>query len=277
MPSYLDLHVAAERGAASVDTLASGKKRGGGQKVDVVKVQSSVGLLELIPDPRRATGRTLLIDGLTHGYVDLQDPTHLEIDYVQRIGTALGVLLPAGQASNVLHVGGGAFSLCRFIASTRPKSTQVVLEKSTAVINLAQKHLKLRTGEHLQVVAGDAAKQITTLPNQHFDLVVGDAFVGTETPPQLAGDQFAQQIKRVLKTDGVYLMNIVDQPPWTFINEYQRMLRQHFDHQLRFGHRQVVGGKHAGNVMVVAAACPLPKAKLRSLLAGGPNPSVVVG
>ena len=42
---------------------------------------------EVADDPERASGRTLVLDGLRHSYVDLDDPTHLEFAYVQAIAT----------------------------------------------------------------------------------------------------------------------------------------------------------------------------------------------
>ncbi|WP_210491655.1 fused MFS/spermidine synthase [Patulibacter sp. SYSU D01012] len=248
----------------------------GGPPAETVRVESGVGVLELVPDRARPGGRLLLIDGLAHGYVDLDDPAHLELDYVARIGAALEVLLPRGAAADVLHLGGGAFSLPRYLASTRPAVTQTVVERSGAVIRLAERHLRLRRGPRLRVLQGDAGAETEASPDDAYDLVLGDAFVGTETPAPMATVAFAAHVRRVLRPGGRYLLNVVDQPPWPFAAEQAAILLRTFGHALAFGGRDVVRGRHAGNVLLLASDAPLPRDALARRLAGGAHPAEVV-
>ena len=44
------------------------------------------GVAELVGDPDRPRGWTLLVDGTAQSHVDLDDPTHLEFEYVRRLG-----------------------------------------------------------------------------------------------------------------------------------------------------------------------------------------------
>lgn len=245
----------------------------GGARFAPVRVESGVGVLELLPDRARPGGRLLLIDGLAHGYVDLGDPAHLELDYVARIGAALDVLVPRGEAAELLHLGGGAFSLPRFVASTRPQARQTVVERSAAVVRLAEQHLRLRRGAHLRVVTGDGATTVARSPDDGFDLVLGDAFVGTETPASLATAAFADQVHRVLRPSGRYLLNVVDQPPWTTVGEQAAILGAAFGQLLAFGGREVVRGRHAGNLLLLASDAPLPREALARRLAGGAHPA----
>lgn len=239
-------------------------------------MESSVGTLELLTDRGRPGGRMLLIDGLSHGYVDLDDPAHLELDYIARIGAALEVLVPRGEPATVLHLGGGAFSLPRFLASTRPQVTQTVIEKSGAVIKLAEQHLRLRRSERLVVVKADASTWIDRAEDATFDLVIGDAFVGTETPAPMATPTFALDVHRVLKPGGRYLLNVVDQPRWEFAAQQSQILRARFGEVLAFGGREVVRGKKSGNLMLLASDAPLPEDALERKLAGGAHPAELV-
>ncbi|WP_051470940.1 spermidine synthase [Patulibacter minatonensis] len=239
-------------------------------------MESGVGVLELQPDRARPGGRLLLIDGLAHGYVDLDDPTHLELDYVARIGAALEVLVPRGAEADVLHLGGGAFSLPRFLASTRPGVRQTVVERSGAVVRLAEKHLRLRRGPGLKVLQADGRRVVGEGADDAFDLVLGDAFVGTETPEPMATAAFAAQVARVLRPGGRYLLNTVDQPPWPFAAEQASHLRGAFAHVLAFGGRDVVRGRHAGNVLFLASDAPLPREALARRIAGGAHPAEIV-
>lgn len=248
-------------------------KRVGG---DHIRVESSVGVLELIADRKRPGGLLLLIDGLTHGYVDLNDPSHLEIDYVARIAAALEVLVPRNAAASVLHLGGGAFSLPRFLASTRPTLHQTVVEKSGAVIKLAERHLRLRRSERLEVIQADATREIERFADGTFDLVLGDAFIGTETPASMSTTAYAEHVRRVLRPTGSYVLNVVDQPPWPVVADQATILQQVFTDVLAFGGREVVRGQHAGNMLFVASAAPLPRDAIARCVAGGAHPAELV-
>ncbi len=239
-------------------------------------MESSVGTLELLPDRARAGGRLLLIDGLTHGYVDLDDPAHLELDYIARIGAALEILIPRGAEANVLHLGGGAFSLPRFLASTRPQVTQTVVERSAAVVKLAEQHLRLRRSDRLRVRTEDGVETVERSDDATFDLVLGDAFVGTDTPPAMSTPTFALDVHRILKPGGHYLLNVVDQPPWPFAAMQAQILRARFGDVLAFGGREVVRGKKSGNVLFLASDTPLPSDALERRLAGGAHPAEIV-
>ncbi|MDQ8044989.1 MAG: fused MFS/spermidine synthase [Solirubrobacteraceae bacterium] len=249
---------------------------GGRSSGEQIRVESSVGTVELLQDRSRAGGRLLLIDGLTHGYVDLDDPAHLELDYVARIGAALEVLVPRGEPARVLHLGGGAFSLPRFLASTRPQVTQTVVEKSGAVVRLAEKHLRLRRSDRLRVITADAAVMVDREDDHAYDLVIGDAFVGTDTPPAMATPTFALDVHRILAPDGAYLLNVVDQPPWPFAAMQAQILRARFGDVVAFGGREVVRGKKSGNVLLLASDAPLPRDALERRLAGGAHPAELV-
>lgn len=244
---------------------------------DRVTVDAPVGTLELLIDRGRPSGRMLLIDGLTHGYVDLDDPEHLELDYIARIGAAMEVLLPRGATqARVLQLGGGAFSLARFIASTRPHAEQVVIERSAAVVKLAEQHLRLRRSERLRVLTGDAAELLDDLVGEQFDLVIGDAFDGIDTPPALASPTFALAVAELLAPGGRYLLNLVDAPPWEFAARQAQILQARFADVAGFAAREVARGKHSGNLLLLASGAPLPREPLARQLAGGAHPAELI-
>lgn len=233
-------------------------------------------MLEIVPDPDRGPGRVLLIDGHIHGYVDLDDPTHLELDYVARIGGALELLAPRGAEQDVLHLGGGAFSLPRFLASTRPQVRQTAVERSAAVIKLAEKHLRLKRGERLRVICGDARVTVERSPDARWDTVIGDAFVGIETPEGMATGAFAREVRRTLRPGGSYLLNVIDQPPWPVVADQVAHLRGTFAHVAGFAGREVARRRHAGNMLLLASDAPLPLDGLARRLAGGAHPAEVL-
>ncbi|NUR40700.1 MAG: spermidine synthase-like protein, partial [Streptomyces sp.] len=78
------------------------------------------GFAKLMPDVDRRRAWLLTVDGAPQSYVDLDEPTHLEFEYARRLGHALDILAEPGQPLDVLHLGGGALTLPRYVAATRP-------------------------------------------------------------------------------------------------------------------------------------------------------------
>lgn len=86
------------------------------------------GTAKLMPDVDRERAWLLTVDGAPQSYVDLDEPTHLEFEYVRRLGHVLDTVAEPGRALDVLHLGGGALTLPRYVAATRPGSRQEVVE-----------------------------------------------------------------------------------------------------------------------------------------------------
>lgn len=89
------------------------------------------GSAELRPDRDRPRGWTLLIDGAPQSHVDLDDPAYLDFPYQRRLGHIADLAGPPGKPMRVVHLGGGALTLARYVAATRPRSTQQVVELDT--------------------------------------------------------------------------------------------------------------------------------------------------
>src|SRR2546423_600544 len=90
------------------------------------------GAAALVPDPDRPGGWTLRLDGTPQSYVDTADPAVLHFEYMRRLGSVVDAAAPAGEPLRVLHLGGGALTLARYVAATRPGSTQQVVERDAA-------------------------------------------------------------------------------------------------------------------------------------------------
>jgi SAM-dependent methyltransferase len=237
-----------------------------------VSAETAAGTVEIVPDPRHAAGRLVLIGGLESAYVDLQDPTHLRLDYVRRMADALDALVPRGEPADIVHLGGGGFTLPRHIAATRPAMHQEVYELDPAIVALARAHLRLRRSPALRVRVGDARALLERRAPGGADLVVGDAFTGTDVPAHLATVEFARVVRRALRPGGRYLLNAIDVPPHAWARAQAATLAAVFANVFVFGGREVVSGRRAGNVLYVASDHP---PALAGRLSGGPYPSEV--
>jgi spermidine synthase len=240
-----------------------GRERRGRPAPAPVTLQTAHALAEVIADPRRPSSRTLLLDGREAGQVDLADPRSLTFAYMRRIADLIDAFRSPGAAVDVVHIGGGACALPRYVAATRPHSRQLVWEIDPDVVALAREHLGLRGFPGLRVKVGDAAAMITARPDRSADLVIGDAFDGPHVPAALSTPAFADQIRRVLRPAGVYALNVIDVPALEELAEHDALIRERFAHVAWIAPAGVLRGRSPGNVVVLASAAALPLAALR--------------
>ncbi|BCJ44200.1 hypothetical protein GCM10010168_10130 [Actinoplanes ianthinogenes] len=218
-------------------------------------------------DPDRPGGRLLLLNSAPHSYVDLDDPRHLEFEYVQWIGAVADVLRPAGAPIDALHIGGGGFTVPNYLRATRPGSDQLVLELDGELVELDRRELGLVTGPDLRVRVGDARVGLTERPAAGYDLVVGDAFGHQVVPWHLATREMAAEISRTLRDDGVYAQNVIDYPPDRFIPTEVATVMAVFPHVALIAPADALAGEAGSNFVIVASRRPLPLAALIARLA----------
>jgi SAM-dependent methyltransferase len=239
-------------------------------------IQTTHSVVTIEADPARPSGRMLFLDGHESSYVDLADPTHLEFSYVRRIGDVLDLVRPTRQPIDVLHVGGGGFTLPRYVAATRPRSRQLVYEYDGGLVQVARQHLGLGPVGGLKVRVGDARRRIEQRPDASADVVIGDAFTGVMVPPHLVTLEFAAEVRRVLRPDGVYVLNVIDCPPLRVSRAEAATLLAAFRSVALTADRDLLRERDAGNVVFVASAAPLPIDPLRRSGAGGRFPEDVL-
>jgi spermidine synthase len=222
------------------------------------EVESAYFCVRVDEDPERSSGRILWLDTLRHSYVDLDDPTHLEFMYTQVLGDVVDSLAPSGEAIDAVHVGGGGFTIPRYLAATRPGSANLVLELDPEVVDLAEDELGLRIGEDLRVITGDARIEVADLRSDSADLVVGDAFGGRAVPWHLTTREFVTDLDRVLRGGGILAQNIIDLPPLGFLRAELATMRDVFEHVAVIAPAPRLAGEEGGNFVVVASDRPLP-------------------
>lgn len=237
--------------------------------------------MEVLTPPHSPSSRALLIDGNVHGVVDLTDPATLRLSYQARLGDLLMLLLPP-QEVVVVHLGGGAFAIPRALAARRrqqgqPAPQQIVVERSGAIIRLATELLGLpRDGGDLKVRKGDARAQLGRLGSGVVDMVVGDVFVGLATPRHLLTVEFVEEVARVLRPGGRYVLNLVDEPPFALLGAQVATLGSIFAEVDAVADRGVARLRDPGNVFVVASSMPIERAVVEPRLAVGGHPSTFV-
>jgi hypothetical protein len=114
-----------------------------GSSGSAVRQDADSGVVELAGDPDRPRAWTLLVDGTPQSHVDLDDPQHLEFEYMRRLGHLIDLSAPARQPLRVLHLGAGGMTLARYVAATRPGSSQLAVESDAEMAELVRQRLPL--------------------------------------------------------------------------------------------------------------------------------------
>jgi hypothetical protein len=228
-----------------------------------------LGTAEFVPDPRRRRGWTLLVNGISQSYVDLERPTHLEFEYVRRVVAIIDVVAPRATPIRALHLGGGALTLPRYVAATRPGSVQRVVERDGTLSRAVQEILPLPAGADIEVRVGDARRAVDA-GGELFDLVIADVYQGARMPAQVATAEFAARAHDLLAPDGLYVVNVTDLPGLTQSRIQAATLRTAFADVAVVGEPGMLRGRRFGNVVLAASARPggLPVARLAGNLRG---------
>ncbi|WP_328959484.1 fused MFS/spermidine synthase [Kitasatospora purpeofusca] len=234
--------------------------------------QTDLGRAKLLPDVDHDGGWLLTLDDTPQSYVDLGDPTHLEFEYTRRLGHLVDALDGPGRKVDALHLGGGALTLPRYLAATRPGSRQRVVEVDGPLLDLVAQHLPWQgPGVDITAEVGDAREALATLARTapaSLDLVVADVFHGSRTPGHLTSVEFLRLAAAVLRPGGLYAANLADGAPLAFARAQTATLRAVFPQTCLIAEPPVLRGRRYGNILLVGSAGPLPVADLVRRLAG---------
>lgn len=212
-------------------------------------------------DAARPGGRELMLDDIRHSYVDLNDPKHLHYPYTRWIADGIDATTSRPRAPlDVVFVGGGGFTLPRWLVATRPGSKAHVLEVDGELVDFDKQRLGLRTSPALRVTVGDARVSMLDVPRDSADVVVGDAFGTFAVPWHLATTEWAEEVRRVLKPDGLYALNVVDIGELKLLRAEAATLRAVFAHVRLVTYPGADGRPGGGNAILFASDRPLPEA-----------------
>ncbi|HUC00708.1 MAG TPA: fused MFS/spermidine synthase [Solirubrobacterales bacterium] len=173
--------------------------------------------IELEADPEDPNGEELVLDNVHNSYVDLKDPTYLRYEYTNWIADAIDGYFPRRKPLDAVFVGGGGFTLPRWLLATRPGSEAEVLEVDGDLVEFDEERLGLQTSADLRATVGDARMTMRNVPTDSADVVVGDAFSGFTVPWHLTTREWLEEMQRVLKPGGIYAANLIDVGPLDFI------------------------------------------------------------
>ena len=221
----------------------------------------------------------LVVDGTPQSHVNLRDPSDLFFEYIRRIGHVIDLFRTPGKPISALHLGGGAFTLPRYVEATRPGSSQQIIELEGALVDLVREAAPLPKRASIRVRRGDAREMLARLPaGMHgaMDLVIVDIFAGSQTPAHVSSIEFYEAIRPFLAPGGVIVANVADGTGQSFSRGQAATLGALFSTVAAIAEPQVLKGRRFGNVVLLASNTEeagngldwLPR-----VLAGGPHPA----
>ncbi|WP_411082338.1 fused MFS/spermidine synthase [Streptomyces sp. cmx-18-6] len=225
----------------------------------------------VLADPGRPGGHTLVLDGLRHSYVDVEDPTHLEFGYVRAIASVVDTAFPEGEPLAAHHIGGGGLTFPRYLAAARPGTRSLVSEIDGGVVRIDRERLGLGRSTGIDVRVEDARLGLKRLEDGSRDLVVGDAFGGISVPWHLTTSEALKDVRRVLKDDGLYVANLIDHGRLDFVRAEVATLADVFPNVAVLGAPVDIGLEPAatpvgGNLLVVASDRPVDAPAIQKAL-----------
>jgi len=238
------------------------------------------GLRAIIEPDRWADGSYILVvDGTPQSHVDLDDPSRLFFEYVQRMGHVIDEWADPGQPMTALHLGAGALTLPRYIHATRPGSRQQVIELDEALVGFVREHLPLPRQSGIRVRYGDARAMLARLPaalHGAVDLIVVDIFSGARIPAHVTSVEFYREVAAFLAPGGIVAVNVADGPGLAFARRQAATLQFVLHDVAALAETSVLKGRRFGNVVFIASATTLPLEWMPRLMARGPHPAAVL-
>jgi hypothetical protein len=233
----------------------------------------------ITPD-RWVTGAyTLTVNGTPQSHVNLDDPSQLFFEYVQRMGHVIDRIGEPGEPITALHLGAGALTLPRYVEATRPGSRQQVIELEPDLVEFVREHLPWSRRASIRVRHGDARDVLGRLPDGlrgTVDLVVVDVFSGARTPRHVTSVEFYREAIGMLSARGILVANIADGPGLAFARGQVATLASLLPEVAVLAETQILKGRRFGNLVLVGSTTELPFDWMPRLLAAGPHPSKIV-
>jgi spermidine synthase len=145
----------------------------------------------------------------------------------------------------------------RYLAATRPGSRNQVYEIDAAVVELDKKELGVRTGPDLAVTVRDGRLGVRDEPTDSKDVVIMDAFSGLSVPWHLTTREVIADVKRVLRPEGLYLVNVIDNGQALFAKAEIKTLQAEFAQVAVIAERDEFTGAAGGNFVLVGSDQPI--------------------
>ena len=172
--------------------------------------------------------RSLYLDNTLEGQVRLGDVKPVA-SYMVKVGELIKTnLLDHGEElDSAFFLGGGSFSIPRYLKYLHPSMDVHVAEIDPEVIAIGKEFLEL--DDQVNVLVGDG-RQTLKNSERKYDLIVNDAFQGVRKIPfHLTTAEFNRIVQERMSDNGIYMTNVRGHPANSYLaSSFVKTLSQDF-------------------------------------------------
>ena len=172
----------------------------------------------------------MILDNLVHSINDLEDPLYLDYAYIQIYDEVVRWQEGKRRELKTLFLGGGAYTFPRFMEVQYPRAEIDVVEIDPVITQITYDYMGLSRDTRIRSFNEDARWFVMSCKEKEkYDLIFGDAFNDLSIPYHLTTKEFAEQLKAIMKPDGVLIANLIDSfKEGAFLPSYIRTLEEVF-------------------------------------------------
>lgn len=225
----------------------------------------SPGRARVEADPFHGGAFRVMAGDTAQSWVVVDDPLHLEFEYVQRICEALDATVlrrPAEERLRIVHLGGGGLTIPRWVAAKRPRTAQIVCEPDADLIDDVRRLVPLPKQSGIKVRTVDGRAGLEAMPPDYYDALILDAFDGARVPSALATGEFLDEVAARRRPGAVFVANITDRAPFGWARRFVAGVRATHRSLVVSAETPVWKGRRFGNLVVVASNGALPATEL---------------
>lgn len=143
--------------------------------------------------------------GGTQSGVYLDQPNELLFWYTQRLAEVVAV---APSDDRILVLGGGAFTLPRYLANTYPDSQIDVVEIDPELADVARQYFYYDDPDNINLIFDDARRYVNSASTQ-YDIVLVDVYSDADVPFSFMTSEYGQELAQIVKPNGVVAVNMI--------------------------------------------------------------------
>jgi spermidine synthase len=142
--------------------------------------------------------------GLQSG-IKIKNSDELAFEYTKALANAVAI---KPHAKNHLIIGGGAYTLPEYLATTYPESRIDTVEIDGGLASISRSYFDFDQPKNLNIIQADG-RQFLNSTDKSYDIIVLDAFNSIVPPFQLLTRQAVQKTKQSLAVNGIVTANII--------------------------------------------------------------------
>ncbi|HEX9161421.1 MAG TPA: fused MFS/spermidine synthase [Thermoanaerobaculia bacterium] len=170
----------------------------------------------------------LILDHLIHSFSDMRDPGYLHYPYLRSFDDVVRWKLRTTSSPRLLFLGGGGYTLPRYIEASVPGASIDVVEIDPDVTRAATDYLGVSAHGRIHTINADARWFVMNSRRQ-YDVIFCDAFNDLSIPFHLTTREFNEAVGRLVAPGGFVAANVIDNyQRGKFMPAYIRTMRAAF-------------------------------------------------